>query len=54
MVSSTRQTTRRRAINTNNAGRAAKRRRAKASTPAFPVHPEGYAADAPDAKKSNS
>ncbi len=42
-------------MNTSRSGRANKKRRAKASTPPFPVHPQGYAADAPDAKKpSNS
>jgi hypothetical protein len=52
MVSSTRQTERRRAINTSRNGRAHKKARTRAGTPAFPVHPEGYAASAPDAKKA--
>jgi hypothetical protein len=51
MVSSTRQTERRRAINTSRAGRINKKARTRAGTPAFPVHPEGYASSAPDAKK---
>jgi hypothetical protein len=51
MVSSTRQTERRRAIAHSNMGRNKKRQRAKASTPSFPVHPDGYDATAPDAKK---
>ncbi|HWA78287.1 MAG TPA: hypothetical protein VG937_38390 [Polyangiaceae bacterium] len=51
MVSSTRQTERRRAINTSRAGRLNKKARVRAGTPAFPVHPEGYPATAADAKK---
>jgi hypothetical protein len=51
MVSSTRQTERRRAIAHSNMGRNKKRARAKASTPTFPLHPEGYDTNAPDAKK---
>lgn len=54
MVSSTKQTWRRRAINTARNGRSQKRARAKAATPEFPIHPEGYDAKAPDAKKSSS
>lgn len=53
MVSSTRQTERRRAINTRRAGRLNKKARRVAGTPAFPVHPEGYDPKAPDAKKSS-
>lgn len=34
-------------------GRAAARDRAKAGTPAFPLHPEGYDKNAPDAKKAS-
>lgn len=52
MVSSTRQTERRRAIRASSAGRAQKRLRVKQGTPAFPVHPPGYDANAPDAKKA--
>jgi hypothetical protein len=51
MVSSTRQTERRRIIKERKSGRAKKRDRARASTPVFPVHPDGYDANAPDAKK---
>lgn len=51
MVSSTRQTERRRIIKERKSGRAQKRSRANAGTPAFPVHPEGYDQNAPDAKK---
>jgi len=50
MVSYTRQTTTRREIRAKTAGRAAKRARAKAGTPAFPVHPAGYDTKAPDAR----
>jgi len=52
MVSSTRQSERRRAINKSRAGRANKRARTRAGTPRFPIHPEGYDAGAADAKKS--
>jgi hypothetical protein len=51
MVSSTRQTERRRYIKLKKSGRAKKRVRAKASTPAFPIQPPGYDPQAPDAKK---
>jgi hypothetical protein len=51
MVSSTRQTERRRIIKERKGGRDKKRIRARASTPAFPIHPDGYDANAPDAKK---
>jgi len=50
MVSYTRQTTTRREIRAKSAGRSAKRARAKAGTPAFPVHPPGYDPKAPDAR----
>ncbi len=53
MVSSTRQTENRRNMNKSRAGRDKKRARAKHSTPAFPVHPEGYDPKAPDARKSS-
>ncbi|MCC6664638.1 MAG: hypothetical protein IT375_12870 [Polyangiaceae bacterium] len=54
MVSSTKQSERRRAINTARNGRSQKRARAKATTPAFPIHPEGYDANAADAKKKSA
>jgi hypothetical protein len=54
MVSSSRQTARRRAINTSRAGRANKKARVRAGTPTFPVHPEGYSPTAADAKKAKS
>ena len=54
MVSSTRQTERRRAIAHSNMGRDKKKQRVRAGTPTFPVHPEGYDANAPDAKKSET
>ena len=50
MVSYTRQTTTRREIRAKGAGRAAKRARAKAGTPAFPIHPPGYDPKAADAR----
>lgn len=53
MVSSTKHTMRRRAINLSRANRAEKRARAKAGTPKFPVQPEGYDLNAPDAKKKS-
>lgn len=40
-------------MNKSRAGRANKKARVKAGTPRFPVHPEGYDAGAPDAKKIN-
>ncbi|MBX3126759.1 MAG: hypothetical protein KF718_08570 [Polyangiaceae bacterium] len=52
MVSSTRQTERRRSIKASKNGRAQKRARMKQGTPAFPVHPAGYDPKAPDAKKA--
>lgn len=51
MVSSTKQTQQRRSINLSRAARAQKRKRAKAGTPAFPIHLTGYDQNAPDAKK---
>jgi len=54
MVSSTKQTERRRSINTTRAGRKKKRIRSKATTPAFPIHPANYDPKAPDAKKQSS
>lgn len=54
MVSYTRHTTTRREIRAKAAGRATKRARAQAGTPAFPIHPEGYDSKAPDAKPENA
>jgi hypothetical protein len=54
MVSSTRQSERRREINTRRAGRLKKKARQRAGTPAFPIHPEGYDPKAPDAKKGQT
>jgi hypothetical protein len=51
MVSSTRQSERRRNIRSGNAGRARKSAEARGSTPKFPIHPEGYDPTAPDAKR---
>ena len=51
MVSSTRQTERRRELKSNKFGRAQRRARVKAGTPAFPIHPPGYDPKAADAKK---
>lgn len=52
MVSSTQQTKRRRYNRDRSLARARKRRAGKASTPAFPLHPEGYDPKAADAKPS--
>ncbi len=52
MVSSTRQTERRRATRASSAGRSNKRARVKAGTPTFPVHPAGYDPKAADARKA--
>ncbi len=51
MVSATQQTMsiRRRKMTTN--GKANKKERAKAPTPRFPIHPEGYDTNAADAKR---
>jgi hypothetical protein len=54
MVSSTRQTERRRNIRARNAGAARKRAAAKTGTPKFPVHPDGYDAKAKDAKPAKA
>ncbi len=51
MVSSTRQSERRVAFARAAQGRARKASEARGSTIKFPVHPEGYSASAPDAKK---
>ncbi len=50
MVSSTRQTERRRNIRARGAGAARKRAAARGGTPKFPLQPEGYDPKAPDAK----
>jgi hypothetical protein len=50
MVSSTRQTERRRNIRARSAGAARKRLAARSGTPKFPVHPDGYDAKAADAR----
>jgi hypothetical protein len=52
MVSSTQQTERRRYNRDRGLARARKRALGRASTPVFPVHPEGYDPKAADAKKS--
>jgi hypothetical protein len=54
MVSSTKQTERRRKMRGKAQGQSRKRAEAKGSTPKFPVHPEGYDPKAPDAKSSSS
>lgn len=51
MVSSTRQTERRRYIRARSLGRHNAK---NAGTPKFPVHPEGYDPKAADAKKPKS
>ncbi len=52
MVSSTKQTDRRRHLRATAAGRARKSAIADTSTPKFSVHPEGYDPKAPDAKRA--
>lgn len=54
MVSNTRHTQTRREIRAKSAGTATKRARAKAGTPAFSVHPEGYDPKAADAKPNKA
>jgi len=54
MVSSTRQSERRRNLRAGRAGRSRKSAESRASTPKFPIHPEGYDPTAPDAKRSPS
>ncbi len=54
MVSLTAKSTTRREIRAKSAGRAARAKRAKQGTPAFPIHPDGYDAKAPDAKPSSA
>ena len=51
MVSSTRQTERRRNIRAKSTA-AARKRSAARVTPKFAVHPEGYDPKAPDAKRA--
>jgi hypothetical protein len=46
MVSSTKQTERRRRIKAATVGRAKKKDRARQGTPKFPIHPEGEKAAA--------
>jgi len=50
MVSATQQTFRIRRRKARSAGTARKRDERAHGTPAFPVHPEGYSAAAPDAR----
>jgi hypothetical protein len=52
VVSSTKQTTRRRQLRSSQRGRWNKK--LGASTPVFPVHPAGYDATAPDAKPADA
>ena len=51
MVSSTKQTNRRRRLRASQRGRWNKKH---AATPQFAIHPEGYDPKAPDAKKAAS
>lgn len=50
MVSRTAKSTTRREIRAKSAGRASRAQRAKHGTPAFPIQPAGYDANAADAK----
>jgi hypothetical protein len=52
MVSSTQQFERIRKRKMTANGKRNKRTRRRLGTPAFPIHPDGYDASAPDAKKS--
>ncbi len=54
MVSSTQQTDKRREIRVRKAGKKNAKLRAKAGTPAFSIHPEGYDPKAPDAKPAQA
>lgn len=54
MVSATQQTSRIRARKARRAGTRRKRDGRAHGTPAFPIHPEGYNANAPDARPSAS
>jgi len=52
MASNTQQTEHRRAMRHRNAGKRDATKRAKlGSTPRFPIQPEGYDPEAPDAKR---
>jgi hypothetical protein len=51
MVSSTQQTSRIRRRKQATSGKAGKAARRRLGTPAFPVHPAGYDATAPDARR---
>lgn len=52
MVSNTQQTKRRRYNRDRQLAKAKKRAAFRAGTPTFPLHPEGYDANAADAKRS--
>ncbi len=52
MVSNTRHSQTRREMRHQSMGRASAKLRARNGTPAFPVHPPGYNASAPDARKT--
>jgi hypothetical protein len=52
MVSNTRQTFNRRLNRKKRAGKQRKRLMRRLGTPQFPVHPEGYDPNAPDAKRA--
>lgn len=52
MVSNTRHSQTRREMRHQSMGRAAAKARARAGTPAFPIHPAGYDESAPDALKA--
>lgn len=54
MVSSTQQTSRIRRRKQTTTGKAGKQSRRRLGTPAFPVHPAGYDANAPDARPAPS
>jgi hypothetical protein len=51
MVSSTQQTSRIRRRKRSTNGKAGKAARRRLGTPAFPIHPAGYDANAPDARR---
>lgn len=51
MVSSTQQTSRIRRRKQATNGKAGKASRRRFGTPAFPIHPAGYDANAPDAQR---
>ena len=53
MVSSTQQFERIRKRKMTTSGKRNKRDRRRIGTPGFPVHPEGYDANAADAKRSS-